>query len=104
MAISRLWKAAERGATPCFLARLNSPRRDAVDADFLAAGLGLSTQSLKAEMRRGLVYSVVERGINEDEGRTRLTFRYRARSWTVVVKPDGSLNDDGEPGQYRADR
>jgi len=69
-----------------------------VDADFLAAGLGLSTQSLKAEMRRGLVYSAVERGIDEDEGRTRLTFRYRARSWTVVVKPDGSLNDDGEPG------
>jgi hypothetical protein len=55
-------------------------------------------------MRRGLVYSVAERGIDEDEGRTRLTFRYRARSWTVVVKPDGSLNDDGEPGQYRADR
>jgi len=70
----------------------------------LAAGLGLSTQSLKAEMRRGLVYSVAERGIDEDEGRTRLTFRYRARSWTVVVKLDGSLNDDGEPGQYRADR
>jgi hypothetical protein len=41
---------------------------------------------------------VAERGIDEDEGRTRLTFRYRARSWTVVVKPDGSFNDDGEPG------
>jgi hypothetical protein len=55
-----------------------------VDANFLAAGLGLSTHSLKAEMRRGLVYSVAERGIDEDEGRTRLTFRYRARSWTVA--------------------
>src|SRR5438132_8276183 len=71
-----------------------------VDAEFLAAKLGLSTESLKAEMRRGLVYSVAERGIDEDKGRTRLTFRYRAHSWTVVVKPDGSLNDDGEPGQY----
>jgi hypothetical protein len=75
-----------------------------VDAEFLAAKLGLSTESLKAEMRRGLVHSVAERGIDEDEGRTRITFRYRARSWTVVVKPDGSLNDDGEPGQYRGDR
>jgi hypothetical protein len=75
-----------------------------VDAEFLAAGLGLSTELLKAEMRRGLVYSVAERGIDEDEGRTRLTFRYRARSWIVVVKPDGSLNDDGEPGQDRANR
>ena len=72
-----------------------------VDAEFLAAGLGLSTELLKAEMRRGLVYSLAERGIDEDEGRTRLTFRYRARSWIVVVKPDGSLNDDGEPGQHR---
>ncbi|MDB5406608.1 MAG: Nfu/NifU-domain containing protein [Rhodospirillales bacterium] len=64
-----------------------------VDAEFLAAKLGLSTDSLRAEMRRGLVYSVTERGIDEDEGHTRLTFRYRARSWTVVVNPDGSLND-----------
>jgi transcriptional regulator with XRE-family HTH domain len=39
------------------------------------------------------VHSVAERGIDEDEGRTRLTFRYRAHSWTVVVKPDGSLNE-----------
>jgi hypothetical protein len=64
-----------------------------VDAEFLAAKLGLSTDSLREEMRRGLVYSVTERGIDEDEGCTRLTFRYRARSWTVVVKPDRSLND-----------
>jgi len=46
-----------------------------VDAEFLAAKLGLSTELLKAEMRRGLVYSVAERGI-----------------------------DDGEPGQCRGDR
>ena len=37
-------------------------------------------------MRRGLVYSVAERGIDEDEGHMRLTFRYRARSWTVVAR------------------
>jgi hypothetical protein len=63
-----------------------------VDAEFLAAKLGLSTESLKAGMHRGLVYSLTERDI-EDEERTRLTFPYRARSCTVVVKPDRSLND-----------
>ena len=62
-----------------------------IAADLLAPKLGLSTEALKAEMRRGYVYSVAERGIDEDAGRTRLTFRYRNRSWTVVVEPDGML-------------
>jgi hypothetical protein len=48
---------------------------------------------LRAEMRRGIVYGVVERGVGEDAGRLRLTFRYRARSWTVVVEADGTLNE-----------
>ncbi len=39
-------------------------------------------------MRRGYVYNVTERGIDDDAGRTRLTFGYRTRSWTVVVEPD----------------
>jgi hypothetical protein len=46
-------------------------------------------------MRRGLVYSVAGASTWMRAAR-----RYRARSWTVVVKPDGSLNDDGKPGQY----
>jgi hypothetical protein len=44
-------------------------------------------------MRRGLVYSVAERGSDEDEGR-RASPSAIGRSRTVVVKPDGSLNDD----------
>ena len=55
------------------------------------AQAGLSVEVLKAEMRRGYVYSVTEQGIGSDAGRTRLTFRYRARSWCVVVDPDGTL-------------
>ena len=62
-----------------------------IDAELLASKLGLSAAALKAEMRKGIVYSVAETGINEDAGRTRLTFRYRARVWTVVVDPDGNL-------------
>jgi hypothetical protein len=44
-------------------------------------------------MRRGIIYSVVERGVGEDAGRLRLTFRYRARAWTVVVQRDGTLSE-----------
>ena len=62
-----------------------------IDAELLAPRLGLSAASLKAEMRKGIVYSVAETGINEDVGRTRLTFRYRSRAWTVVVDPVGNL-------------
>jgi len=61
-----------------------------IAADLLAPKLGLSVEVLKAEMRRGYVYSVTEQGIGSDAGRTRLTFRYRARSWCVVVDPDGT--------------
>ncbi len=62
-----------------------------VEASYLAARLGLSVDRLRAEMQRGIIYSVVERGMGEDAGRLRLTFRYRARAWTVVVQGDGTL-------------
>ncbi|MDQ5848979.1 MAG: DUF6522 family protein [Pseudomonadota bacterium] len=61
-----------------------------IDAELLAPKLGLSAEALKAEMRKGIVSSVAETGINEDAGRTRVTFRYRTRAWTVVVDPDGT--------------
>ena len=63
-----------------------------VEATYLAARLGLSVDRLQTEMRRGIVYSVVERGMGEDAGRLRLTFRYRTRAWTVVVQRDGTLS------------
>jgi hypothetical protein len=44
-------------------------------------------------MRRGIIYSAVERGVGEDAGRLRLTFRYRTRAWTVVVQRDGTLSE-----------
>ena len=39
-----------------------------VEAGHLAAKLGLSVDRLRAEMRRGIVYGVVERGVGEDAG------------------------------------
>jgi hypothetical protein len=62
-----------------------------IDAEVLAPKLGLSAEALKGEMRKGIVYSVAEAGVDEDAGRIRLTFRYRTRAWTVVVEPDGTL-------------
>ena len=64
-----------------------------VEAGYLAARLGLSVDQLRAEMRRGIIYSAVERGMGEDAGRLRLTFRYRACTWTVVVQRDGTLSE-----------
>jgi hypothetical protein len=64
-----------------------------IDAGYLAARLGLSVARLRAEMRLGIVYSVVERGMGEDAGRLRLTFRYRARTWTTVVQRDGTVGE-----------
>ena len=68
-----------------------------VDAELLASKLGLSSETLKREMRKGLVYSTVERGEQEDSGNTRLTFRYRATVWRTVLKADGTLVDDPVP-------
>ncbi len=72
-----------------------------IEAGHLAAKLGLSVDRLRAEMRRGIVYGVVERGVGEDAGRLRLTFRYRARSWAVVVEADGTLNEVPAPALAR---
>jgi hypothetical protein len=44
-----------------------------------------------AEMRRGIVYSMSERGIGEDEGRFRLTFRYRDRVFRLIVTTTGKI-------------
>ena len=57
-----------------------------IEAAYLAAHLGLTVEDLQAEMRRGIVFGVTERGIGDDFGRKRLTFRYRARSWSVVIE------------------
>ena len=64
-----------------------------IEATYLASRLGLPADRLLAEMRRGIIYSVVERGVGDDAGRLRLTFRYRARAWTVVVHRDGTLSE-----------
>ena len=65
-----------------------------VDAEALAPRLGLTVDALKENMANGLVTSVAEAGMAEDAGCTRLTFRYRARVWRIVVSADGTLRED----------
>jgi hypothetical protein len=60
-----------------------------IAADTFAPRLGLELEALQAEMQRGRVCCLVEAGVDEDEGRTRVTLRYQARSWTLVIEPDG---------------
>jgi len=60
-----------------------------IDAALVAARLGLSPAHLMAEMQRGLVYQLTEKGEGEDAGRYRLTFRYRAREAVITVDRDG---------------
>jgi len=65
-----------------------------VDAEVLASKLDLSVEALKENMRKGLVTSIAETGVDEDAGRARLTFRYGPRNWRVVVEADGTLVED----------
>lgn len=64
-----------------------------VDAEILASALGLSPAVLMAELQAGLVYQVAERGIGEDCGRMRLTFRHREREVRVIVDRAGYILD-----------
>ena len=72
-----------------------------IDAALLAVNLGPSPEALKAETRKGLVYSVAETGADVYEGRTRLTFRYQSRARVVMVEPDRRLVDGAAPVQRR---
>lgn len=65
-----------------------------VDAALAAPHLGLTPEVFWQEMKRGIVYSTVERGEAEDAGRTRLTLRYRARSWSIVIEDDDIKHQD----------
>jgi hypothetical protein len=57
-----------------------------VDAELVAKELGLPPDIFWRELKCGIVYGVVERGEGADIGRTRLTFRYRSRSWCVTLE------------------
>jgi len=58
----------------------------ALSAEVAAALLGIPIEAFLADLRAGVVYSVVERGEGEDAGRLRLTLRRRATTRVLVVE------------------
>lgn len=68
-----------------------------VDGAQVASAFGVSAALFLVEMRRGNVHGTIERGIDADVGRHRLTFRYRGRTLRFILHPDRQLAtlDDG---------
>jgi hypothetical protein len=64
-----------------------------IDSHILSQRLGLSVDRLRAEMRRGSVVSRVEKGLGNDAGRTRLTFRYHMTVWSIILDQHGMLRE-----------
>jgi hypothetical protein len=59
-----------------------------IDAVLVAPLLGLAPDAFMAAIKCGTIWQLTERGIDDDEGRYRVTFRYRRRRCRIVVRPD----------------
>lgn len=68
-----------------------------VDAEFLASLFDMSVTSLREAMSAGSVSTLVERGEGEDDGRTRLTFRYSDQQFSMMRERDGQLYETTPP-------
>jgi hypothetical protein len=62
-----------------------------VDAAVIAEGLGMALPLFRAEMQAGRITSVVERGIDADLGRHRLTFFSAHRRFRLIVDQHGLI-------------
>lgn len=62
-----------------------------LDPAFLALRLSAGADELRRRMRLGLVTSMVERGVDSDEGRKRLTVRSGNAVWRGIVDADNRI-------------
>ncbi len=62
-----------------------------LDPAFLALRLSVEASELRRRMRLGLVTSIVERGVDSDEGRKRLTVRNGHSVWRGIVDADNCI-------------
>lgn len=62
-----------------------------VDVTVVAKGLGIEPPLVQKGMREGSVSSLCERGIDEDEGRYRVTFFSGSRRFRLVIDNEGNM-------------
>ena len=62
-----------------------------VDAHDLGPLLGIMPAEVPAKMRAGEITSQSEQGVDEDEGRTRLTFWHKDQRIRLICGPDGTV-------------
>jgi hypothetical protein len=62
-----------------------------VDAETVAAGLGLDPAVVPAYMREGRITSRYERGVDDDAGRHRLTFYFANRRLRLILDGSGNI-------------
>jgi hypothetical protein len=62
-----------------------------VDAAIVAEGLGIAPSLVQERIRAGKITSLCERGINEDNGRYRLTFFSESKRFRLIVDERGNV-------------
>lgn len=78
-------------AASCAIVQRDNTITIVVPAELVAAGLGLSTEAFIANLRIGLVHEITEKGVGDDSGRFRLTFRFRSRQFRALVDEAGAV-------------
>lgn len=63
------------------------------DAVVLAPLLGLAPETFMEDLRRGIVFQLFERGTEGDLGKSRVTFRHRARRAVLTMDHHGRVLD-----------
>jgi hypothetical protein len=61
-----------------------------IDATVIGRGLNVEPSLVQGQMREGKITVLCERGVNDDEGRHRLTFFYKNRRFRLIVDDEGN--------------
>ena len=62
-----------------------------VDATIVGEGLGIEPSLVQAQMREGTITSLCEQGVDEDNGRYRLTFFSASRRFRLIIDDTGNV-------------
>ena len=62
-----------------------------VDATIIAKGMGVRPEQVLEQMRSGSISARCEKGVDEDDGRYRLTFLSRSRRLQLIVESSGKI-------------